>query len=516
MNSKSPRSLGHDSVRGAPRPRSRSAPQHQPQVHPEEKWNRPYRRLTSLPGLDYLMIRVLVFLLSGIGVVIVFSSSMAWSFVEGGGVWGTAARQAMMVAIGLCVFWLALKIHPNKIRALAPWLLVLTFLAMIAVLTPLGTGREEVGAQRWLVLGPLQLQPSELSKVAVAVWGAAVLADKPSTGWGWGSPIVKFSLVATALVLLNLVQGDLGTTFNLALMMMVLLIMAGVRMRWIWGITTAAIVGCGLMVLLAGGFRANRIEVFFNSLFGRFEDTLGPGYQTHQGLLSLADGSMFGVGLGQSRAKWFYLPEAKNDFIFAIIGEELGLMGAGLIIMLFAFLGIFGFRIALRAQNQFQSLMAATLTAGVVSQAFINIGYVIGLLPVTGIQLPMISAGGTSAIITLGSMGLLASCARHEPEAVSAMRSYGRPLFDRLLFLAEPRSKNANPQNRASAAKTSSFGLPITGRKAVPENGSGPTKHSSHGQVVLSNEEHKRQSLPRQGPSGLHGQHYRPEQGRRN
>ena len=171
-------------------------------------------------------------------------------------------------------------------------------------------------------------------------------------------------------------------------------------------------------------------------------DTQGTGFQAYQGFLSLADGGFWGVGLGQSRAKWFYLPEAKNDFVFAIIGEELGLWGGALVIILFAVLGYFGLRAAKRAQNQFQSLLAATLAVGVVVQAFINIGYVIGMLPVTGIQLPMISAGGTAAIITIGSMGLLCNVARHEPLQVSAMQNYGRPMFDRLFFVPEPTPPN--------------------------------------------------------------------------
>ena len=191
-------------------------------------------------------------------------------------------------------------------------------------------------------------------------------------------------------------------------------------------------------------------------------DTQGTGFQAYQGFLSLADGGLTGVGIGQSRAKWFYLPEAKNDYIFAIVGEELGLLGGALVIVLFAMLGFFGIRTAMRAQNQFQALMAATLTAGVVGQAFFNIGYVIGLLPMTGVQLPMISAGGTSAIITIASMGLLANVARHEPMQISAMQNYGRPLFDRIFNIPEPdpidgatrSGRHVAPSRRAASRTT--------------------------------------------------------------
>lgn len=463
MNAEWPRSSGRCEARKSRESGGAGEQQRRSEPHAGGRWGRYYRHLVSLPGLDYLMIRIVVFLLTGIGVVMVFSSTMASSVVEGGTAWSTAVRQGVMVVAGLCVFWLALKVRPGKIQKIAPWLLGITFVTMIAVLTPLGVGREEVGAQSWLVLGPIQLQPAEISKVAIGLWGAVVLAGNSYQGRGWENPFIKFSLVATALTLLNLLQGDLGTTLNLVLMVVALLIFAGVRLQWVWGMFIAALIGSAVMVLTGRGFRSDRVEVFFNSLFGKFEDTQGRAFQSYQGFLSLADGSISGVGLGQSRAKWFYLPEAQNDFIFAIVGEELGLWGGTLVIILFCLLGVFGLRTAIRAQDQFQSLLAATLTAGIVSQAFINIGYVIGLLPVTGIQLPMISSGGTSAIITLGSMGLLANCARHEPEAVSAMQSYGRPLFDRVLFIAEPRPADDSATRQRLTAKPR-FGAPVARR----------------------------------------------------
>lgn len=252
-----------------------------------------------------------------------------------------------------------------------------------------------------------------------------------------------------------------------AIVVVFVMIFAGVHRGWIWGAMGS--IGAVLLIVMAGGgYRSNRIHVFLEALRGRFDDTQGDAFQSHQGFLSLGDGGFGGVGLGQSRAKWFYLPEARNDFIFAIVGEELGFLGAVVVIFLFAVLAFFGLRTALRAQNNYQSLLAATLAAGVVSQAFINVGYVIGILPVTGIQLPMISAGGTSAIITLATMGLLANVARHEPEAVSSVQATGRPIFDRLFFIPEPISSLdvASPVRfpRRSDPGRARFGTPITGR----------------------------------------------------
>lgn len=425
------------------------------------------------PGLDYLMIRLVVFLLAGLGVVMVFSSSMTWSIAEGSTAWGAALRQAVMVVVGLVAFWLALKIRPGVVRRVAPWLLWITLALLVAVLIPgIGTGREEVGSQSWIVLGPIQLQPSEIAKVTIAIWGASFLADRVHRGDGWRGPFSVFTLVSILMLGLIAAQGDVGMAAAFALTVLVLLIFAGVKPQWVFG---AFFVGGAAMaaVMFSDGFRSDRFTVFFDALLGNFHDTQGTAFQSYQGFLSLADGSATGVGLGQSRAKWFYLPEAKNDFIFAIIGEELGLWGGALVILLFGALAVFGIRIALRAQNQFQALLAASLATGVVFQAFANIGYVIGLLPVTGIQLPMISAGGTSAVITLGAMGLLANCARHEPEAVSAIQSYGRPLFDRILFIGEPKPGDADPQRRAEPVKPARFGAPLTRRPApVPDGGS--------------------------------------------
>lgn len=418
-----------------------------------------HRMMESRPGFDYFMIRSVVFLLVGIGAVMVMSSTMTWSVLEGATVWNQAARQFMMIVAGLVIFWIALRLRPDTIRRLTPWLLFIALVLLIAVLIPgIGTGRLEVGSQSWIVLGPLRFQPSELAKVAIAVWGASYLADKRHTGPGMRSPFIIYTVVATVMAVLIAAQGDIGMAVNFGIVVMFTLFFAGVDIRLIFA---AFIAAGGLLVwlFLSGGFRSNRFHVYFDALFGRFEDTRGTAFQSYQGFLSLADGSVAGVGVGQSRAKWFYLPEAKNDFIFAIIGEELGLWGGALVIALFAALGYFGIRAAFRAQNQFQALMAGSLTAGVVSQAFINIGYVVGLLPVTGIQLPLISAGGTSTIITLGSMGLLASVARHEPEAVSAMQSYGRPLFDRLFLLPEPAVRRA-PVRREPRER---FGEPVTG-----------------------------------------------------
>ncbi|MBF4546882.1 cell division protein FtsW [Corynebacterium afermentans subsp. lipophilum] len=418
--------------------------------------------LDSRPLIDYTMIRSIVLFLAGLGVVMVMSSSMATSFASSASVWSLAVRQFAMVILGLIAFWAALKTPPERLRGLSNWLMVIAILLLIAVLTPLGTGRAEVGSQSWLVVGPLRLQPSEFARVAIAMWGAKILSNKdPRRLFVPDNGFAAFISVSLLCVLLIAMQGDMGMALSLAVVVAFILLFAGVSLKAV-GVVAASGVVALVVIFLSGSFRSDRFHVYFDALRGHFDDTRGVAFQSHQGFLSLADGHIFGVGLGQSRAKWFYLPEARNDFIFAVIGEELGLWGGALVITLFALLGFFGMRTALRAQTQYQTLMAASLTATVVSQAFINMAYVVGLLPVTGIQLPMLSAGGSSAVFTLGAMGVLASVARHEPDAISSMQNYGRPVFDRIFFIAEPRALKQRRQAPAAAPRRERYGTPVT------------------------------------------------------
>ena len=449
-------------------------------------------RVRAFPGLDYQMLRIAIFSLIGIGVLMAFSSSMATSLSESDSPWSAALRQCILVLAGLVAFWIGLRISPRTLRALVPWFLGLAIVLLILVLIPgIGTGRSQVGSQSWIMLpGGVAFQPSEFARVAVGLYGASALADKTHRSMRLTDPFMMYSIISGIMFVLIVAQGDLGMGVSLALVVVFTLIFAGVDWRVPTVVGVFGVIGMAT-VFLAGGFRSHRFHTYFDALRGNIEDTQGTGFQAYQGFLSLADGGFWGVGLGQSRAKWFYLPEAKNDFVFAIIGEELGLWGGALVIGLFAVLGYFGLRTAKRAQDQFQSLLAATLSVGVVVQAFINIGYVIGVLPVTGIQLPMISAGGTAAIITIGSMGLLCNVARHEPMQVSAMQNFGRPLFDRIFLIPEPtppnerrggahradreraegprgqrgqRGQRPRPQRQTERSREERFGRAVTGR----------------------------------------------------
>jgi cell division protein FtsW len=368
------------------------------------------------------------------GLVMVLSASAAGSIAAGGGSYTVFIRHLLFCLAGLVLFWVGLRVPPRRMRMLAPLLLILCFAALVAVLIP-GIGDVRNGARSWFDLGPLTLQPAEPAKVALALWGAHVLVARRATMHKWRtalSPVVPVALGICALVAL---QPDLGTTIALGVVLIALLFFAGAPIRLLIALTTGALVGAVVLGLVAG-YRQSRITAF---LSGTQSDPLGAAYQARQALYSLADGGLLGVGLGQGRAKWSYLPNVHNDFIFAIVGEELGFLGAAAVLALFGALAYTGLRIAARSVDPWLKLVVATLTVWLVAQAAINIAYVVGLLPVTGLQLPMISSGGSSLVVSMFAFGVLANAARHEPEAVVALRrGAGQGRVARLLGLKPP------------------------------------------------------------------------------
>jgi cell division protein FtsW len=238
----------------------------------------------------------------------------------------------------------------------------------------------------------------------------------------------------------------------MGMVLVALLFFAGAPLR-LMGLIVAGGLSGAVVLGLTAGYRQARITAFLSPATA---DPLGPGYQATQALYSLADGGLFGVGLGQGRAKWSYLPNAHNDFIFAIIGEELGFVGAFAVLGLFATLAYTGFRIAARNTDPWLKLVVGTSTAWLVAQAAINIGYVVGLLPVTGLQLPLISSGGTSLVVTMFVFGIMTNAARHEPEAIAALRQQGQGRLARALRLPPPqpfRSARA-PAGRVPAQRS--------------------------------------------------------------
>jgi len=388
-------------------------------------------------------------LLTLFGLVMVLSASSVESLVVDGSSYDVFYRQLLFCVPGAAMFWLGLRISPRRLRALAPAGLVIGVLALAAVLV---VGTERSGSRAWIAIGgSFTIQPSEAVKVALTLWGAHVLVARRAVMHRWKyalSPVVPVALLLCVLLVL---QPDLGMTITLGVVLIALLFFAGAPMRLMAALLGGA-AGGALILGLAEPYRLSRITSFLD---GSGTDTQAAGFQARQALYSLADGGLLGVGLGQGRAKWSYLPNAHNDFIFAIIGEELGFVGAFAVLALFATLAYTGFRIAARTADPWLQIVVATSTTWLVAQAAINIGYVVGLLPVTGLQLPLISSGGTSLVVTMFVFGILANAARHEPEAVAVLgrtpqgrRGQGR--VARLLLLAPPEPYKA-PVTRVSA-----------------------------------------------------------------
>ncbi|MFR9802694.1 putative lipid II flippase FtsW [Pseudonocardia sp. RS010] len=395
-------------------------------------------------------------LLTLFGLVMVLSASSVTALTSSGSSYSVFNRQLMFGCVGLVAFYIALRVPPHCWRQISPILLLGSIAALIAVLVP-GVGVIRNGSRGWFAVGSLSLQPAEIAKLALALWGAHMLAARRKVMQHWRhalSPVLPVSLVMLTLLVL---QPDLGGAVSLAIVVGALLYYGGAPARLLAALAVGGAAGAVILGLTAG-YRASRINSF---LSGDTGDPFGAAYQARQGLYSLADGGLLGVGLGQGRAKWDYLPNAHNDFIFAIIGEELGLIGTFAVLALFGTLTYTGLRIAVRVVDPWCKIVGATATTWLVIQAAINIGYVVGLLPVTGLQLPLISSGGTSLVTSMFTFGLLANLARHEPEAVAVSRENGPGPLAQLLRLPRPVSTPGPTSNYAAHRTAPGFRRPL-------------------------------------------------------
>ncbi|MCX5045984.1 putative lipid II flippase FtsW [Aldersonia sp. NBC_00410] len=396
------------------------------------------------PLASFHLVVTIATLLTVLGLVMVLSASSVESYAGGDSAYALFSQQLMYAVLGAVLFYLALRVPIRVLRKLAFPAFAVTMVALVLVLIP-GIGVVSGGARRWFMLGPLSVQPSEVAKVTLALWGAHVLASRIPQRTNL--KMILFPVVPAALIVCMLVvlQPNLSTTIALGIILVALLWFGGLPTKLFITISVSGVVAAVALALTAG-YRSDRMKAFFSP----GEDPQGIGYQSRQAMYSLADGGWFGRGLGQSRAKWSYLPNSHNDFIFAIIGEELGFVGCIAVIGLFALFVYTGMRIASRSADPFLRLLVATATTWIVGQALINIGYVVRILPVTGLQLPLVSAGGSSLAITLLMFGIIASAARHEPEAIAALHAGEDGRFSRMLRLPMP---EAYAPGRAQVAR---------------------------------------------------------------
>jgi len=362
-----------------------------------------------------------------IGLIMVFSATSVDSLQERGSIYASFSTQVAFAGVGLAAFWVALRIRPTLLRRMALPGMLIAVVLLVLVLIP-GIGKEYNEARRWFEIGPLSLQPSELAKLAFVIWGADLLVRKRKLIDQWRHLLVPLVPAGLLLGMLVLLQPNLGTTLVFFLILFSLLWSVGAPARLFVTMGTAA-VGLVALMIAAEPYRAARLTGFLDP----FADPDGATLQAANGLYALATGGWWGVGLGNSRMKWGLLPEQDSDFIFAIIGEELGFAGCLLVLSLYGLLAYAGIRVARRTRDGFIRLAAAAITVWLIGQALINVGYVVGLLPITGLPLPLISSGGTSLVLTLFAVGVLANFARHEPAAVAYLKRRRRTWWARLV-----------------------------------------------------------------------------------
>ncbi len=361
--------------------------------------------LTSAP----VLLAVSTVLLCAIGLLMVFSSSSVEAVESGDSAWGDFLTQAIYMAISL-VFCLIIRATGasfwiERIVFYALWGITLVMLILVLVM-----GSEGGGAVRWLEIGPFSLQPSEFAKIALVMAAARIFA-----GWERDEYRLRIALLLLAIfvlvpLILILRQNDLGTLLIIgASIFFMAVLVQKIKVRYLI-ITAAAIVAVVIVLILTAGYRSTRLSAWLDP----YADYYGDGWQPIHGMYAFASGGFLGLGLGNSRQKYSYLPEAQNDYIFAIIGEELGFLGCFVVIALFVLWGWSGMRIAYKARSHSRvlALLAAGLTFMIEVQAFLNMGGVTGLIPLTGRPLPFISTGGSSIVSCLITVGLILGVAR--------------------------------------------------------------------------------------------------------
>ncbi len=384
------------------------------------------RALLDRPLTSYYLIAGITTLLLCLGLVMVLSTASVMDLAQGESPYRDFMVQLTGIVVGIPVLWVASRSQPRLFRALAYPLLAVSIIGLCLVLIP-GVGTNQgTSATRWINLGgPVHFQPSELAKLALAVWGADLLARKEKLGMlaDWRHMLVPLLPGTGILALLVMGGDDLGTTSILIIIFLGLLWIAGAPGR----VFAALLILMGLVLVLlmvAQTYRTQRLLMFLSSSPAN-SNPVGQNMQSIQGKYALGSGGLFGVGLGASREKWGWLPESTSDFIFAVIGEELGLVGTLCVTALYGGLAYAGLRVARRVPDTFSKLLAAAITIWIVGQAVVNIGAVIGVFPITGVPLPLVSQGLSSVLVTMLGLGMLMSFARREPGASQALAARG-------------------------------------------------------------------------------------------
>ena len=363
---------------------------------------RPIGRRTPV----FLALFATVMILTALGAVMVLSASAAESIADTDSAWSLFRRQLMWVGLGTLAMLISMRVDYHRLKVFSGPLMVGSALLLIAVVLP-GVGASANGATRWLAFGGLRMQPSELAKFAVILFVAELLSRSSRPMDNPAITVRPITVVTVFVFFLLILQPHLGAILVIGAIVMTMMFLAGAPLGRLSAMAGGGVLVAGLMVWRTP-WRRERFLAFLDPT----SDPNDAGYQTLQALGAITEGGWTGLGLGGSYAKYGFLPFAHTDFIFAIIAEELGLIGAFAVVLGFVVIGVAGIRAALNAPDRFGMLLAVGITTWVVVQAVLNLGAVLSLLPVTGVTLPFLSFGGSSLVVTLAAMGVLLNVAR--------------------------------------------------------------------------------------------------------
>jgi cell division protein FtsW len=364
----------------------------------------------AIKSSNYYILLGTVIVMSLFGLVMVLSASHATALADYKDSFYFLKHQVVWLTFGLIAMFFFSKFEFRSFRTFAGWGIAASAALLVVVLIP-GLGITTGGASRWLDIGPISFQPSEVAKFALILFAADFLARRREDVKEAEAllPLLVWLVIVTGLIML---QPDLGTTISIAGIFFILLLVAGARYLHLTALLAAGTGAVAGLIWIAP-YRKARLLAFLDP----WKDPMSAGFQNVQSLIALGSGHIFGVGLGMSKQKFFYLPAAHTDFIFAIIGEELGLIGTLSVVIAFGLLAFAGIRIAAKATTYFDRYVATGVTAMIIIQAVLNMGAVTGVLPITGVPLPLISSGGTSLLFTLTGVGILLNIASRERQA---------------------------------------------------------------------------------------------------
>ncbi|HEV2993746.1 MAG TPA: putative lipid II flippase FtsW [Acidimicrobiia bacterium] len=354
----------------------------------------------------YLLLIATVVVLNVVGIVMVLSASSVLSITTYGSAWYFFERQLIWTVLGAIAFYAALRIDYRRWRNWTQPLLFVTTAMLVLVLVP-HFGIYVAGSRRWLGIGSWRFQPTELAKLALVLFAADLLTRREHDMHDWRTTLRPVLVAVVVLGGLIFLEPDLDSAVLLAVIAGAILLVAGARVRHLASISALGM-GAFLVLALSASYRRARLLTFLHPSAA----AANGGYQLVQSLIALGSGGVRGVGLGAGHAKWLFLPNAHTDFIFAVIGEELGLIGTLAVLGLFGAFAVLGIRAARRAPDRFGTLLATGITVWVVAQAAVNIGGVVGLLPVSGVPLPFVSFGGSALVFTMLATGILTNVAR--------------------------------------------------------------------------------------------------------